>query len=197
MGIQVSEFVVEADPDVVARTRAVLLRSKRGSAWSTAVGGCLILAIAIGTTAITGFGLVSLPMAGLVVAGLILVADARRQFTAVRRMQATWTAIGIPPEVLHLSAAGLRCRVDIAPEPCFLPWSSVAKVSLHGGRLFAVELAPGVTSATPGVSGLDQPEVRRALRRRELRFPLSSLRRPPEEIDRALTAFTAGRLRIH
>ncbi|MFB9833931.1 hypothetical protein [Actinoallomurus acaciae] len=197
MGIQVSEFVVEADPDAVARTRGALLRSKRRSAWTTAVGGCLVLGIAVGTTAIAGLGLVTLPMAGQVVGGLILVADSRRQFTAVRRMQATWAAIGIPQEVLHLSAAGLRCRVDVAPAPCFLPWPSVAKVSLHGGRLFAVELAPGVTAATPGVSGLDQPEVRRALRRRALRFPLGSLRRPPEEIDRALTAFTAGRLRIH
>ncbi|GLY92353.1 hypothetical protein [Actinoallomurus iriomotensis] len=190
------EFVVEADPDAVARTRAALLRSKRGSAWSSAVGGCLILGIAIGATAIAGFGLVSLPMAGVGVAGLILVADARRQFTAVRRMRATWTAIGVPPEVLLLSPAGLRFRVDIAPEPCFLPWSKVAKVGLRGGRSLTVALAPGVTAATPGVSGLDQPEVRRALRRRELRFPLSSLRRPPEEIDRALTAFTAGRLRL-
>lgn len=190
-----SEFVVEADPDAVARTRAVVLRAKHSSAWSGAIGGVLLVGIAVAAVATIGLS-TAWPLLGSGVAGVVLVADSRRHFAAARRMAATWAAIGVPPEAMRLSREGLRCRIDMAPRPCFLPWPSVAAFHLRGGRTLAVQLAPGVTAATPGVSGLDQHEVRRALRRRELRFPLSSLRRPPEDIDQVLAAFTAGRLRI-
>ncbi len=193
--MQVSEFVVETDPDAVARARAVVLRARRVSAWSGAVGGGLIIGIAVAGVAAVGLS-TGWPMLGMGVAGVILVADSRRHFAAARRTAAMWAAVGVPPEAMRLSAEGLTCRVDLAPRPCFLPWSSVDACRLRGGRTLAVRLAPGVTAATPGVAGLDQPEVRRALRRRELWFLVGSLRRPPEEIDQALAAFTAGRLRI-
>jgi hypothetical protein len=193
--MQVSELVVEADPDAVARTRAVVLRAKRSSAWSGAIGGALLVGLAVAITAAVGLSM-AWPLLAVGVAGVVLVADSRRHFVAVRRMSATWAAIGVPPEAMRFSQEGLRCRIDVAPRPCFLPWPSVAAFHLRGGRILAVQLAPGVAAATPGVSGLDQHEVRRALRRRELRFPVSSLRRPPEDIDKVLAAFTAGRLRI-
>jgi hypothetical protein len=189
-GMRVSEFVVEADPAAVARTRALLLRTKRTSAWSAAIGAVLVVAIGVTTVVVAGFP-ASWLLTATVVVGLALAADARHHFIAAHRMRTTWAAIGMPREMMRLSLEGLRCRVDTAPEPCFLPWPCVREVRLRG-RLLTVELTPG-----PGASGLDQPSVRRAARRGELRFPAGALTRRPEEIDQALAAFTAGRLRIH
>lgn len=188
--MRVSEFVVEVDPDAVARRRAFLLRVKRRSAWSGTAGGGLVVGICVAFILVFGFT-AAWPLGISAVAGVLLIVNARREFAEARRMRATWEAIGIPPDVLRLSPDGLRCRLDTVPEPCFLPWSGVARVHRHAW-LLTVVLAPGVTAATPGVRGLDQPQVRRALRRRRLRLFVSSPHQSPEEIDRAIAAFTAG-----
>ncbi|WP_460339861.1 hypothetical protein [Actinoallomurus acanthiterrae] len=175
--------------------RAMQLRQRRVSGWSEAIGGGVIIGIAVAAVLVIGFSQ-AWTLVGSGIAGLLIAGDASKQFAARRRMAANWAAIGVPPEAMRLSRDGLRCRIDTAPRPCFLPWSCVAAFRLKSGFILAVELVPGVTATTPGVSGLDQPEVRRVAHRRGLRFFVRFLRRPPEEIDQALAAFTDGRVRV-
>ncbi|WP_433174501.1 hypothetical protein [Actinoallomurus sp. CA-150999] len=186
---------MEVDPEAVARTRAMQLRQRRVNGWIEAIGGGIIIGLAVATIFLAGFSQ-AWTLVGMGITGLILAGDAPKNFAARRRMAATWGAIGVPPEAMRLSREGLRCRIDAAPRPCFLPWSCVAAVHLKNRFVLAVELAPGVTATTPGVSGLDQPEVRRVAHRRGLRFYLRFLRLTPEEIDQALAAFTDGRVRV-
>jgi hypothetical protein len=182
------DFVVETDHNMVARTHFTLLRAQRGVARTLAIGGALIIAV----TLVAGLSLLLWPLLiGGAVAGLAACLEACRQYAGVRRRQAMWS--NIPAESMRLSSAGLLCRFDVAPEPCFLPWPTVEAFDLQDERILFVRLAPGVTETTPGVRGLGQ----RALRRWPPRFATASLRQSPEEIDQALSAYTDGRVRIH
>ena len=106
---------------------------------------------------------------------------------------------------MRMSAQGLRCSIDTAPDHLFFSWSAVTGFQLRtwrGQRFLVLGLAPGVTAGTPRVSGLDHPDAQRVLRRKVLgikgiRFAVSTLRRAIEEIDQALAHFTRGRVRIH
>jgi hypothetical protein len=181
------DFVVETDHNVVARTHFTMLRAQRGLARTLAIGGALIIAVAL----VAGFSLLIWPLLiGGVVLGSAACLESGRQYAGVRRRQAMWS--NIPAESMRLSEAGLLCRFDVAPEPCFLPWPTVEAFDLQGERILTVRLALGVTETTPGVRGLGQ----RALRRWPLRFATASLRQSPEEIDQALSAYTGGRVRI-
>jgi hypothetical protein len=106
---------------------------------------------------------------------------------------------------MRISADGLRCSIDAAPDSLFLPWHAIAgfhRRRWRGRWSLVLDLAPGVTAATPGVVGLDHPDVQRVLQRkvlgiRGLRFAVNSLRQPVGEIDQALAYFSNGRVRIH
>jgi hypothetical protein len=181
------DFVVETDHNVVARTHFTVLRSQRGLARTLAIGGGLLIALGL----VAGLALFGWP---LLIGGLVLGSaaclESARQYAGARRRQAMWS--NIPDESMRLSEDGLLCRFDVAPEPCFLPWRTVEAFDLQGGRMLTVRLASGVTVTTSGVRGLRQ----RALRRSTLRFATAALRQSPEEIDKALAAYTDGRVRV-
>ncbi|MQA97168.1 MAG: hypothetical protein GEV11_21935 [Streptosporangiales bacterium] len=201
------EYVVEVDQDVVAAARVRTLRLLRISAWTGVVGGGLILvlagvmaALATGPLGGTGFMLAAL----MAVPGVILLASERKKFARIRELQATWERYGLPDVAMRMSAQGLRISVDTAPDHVFLPWLAVAGFHVRtwrGQQLLMLGLAPGVTPASPGVIGLDHPDVQRVLSRKVLgvkglRFAVPTLRRPLPEIDQAAAYFTQGRVRI-
>ncbi|MEV0702138.1 hypothetical protein AB0I53_30070 [Saccharopolyspora sp. NPDC050389] len=196
----VTELVVEVDARTVAQGRTIVLRSRRTSAWTTSIAAGIITGLGVG-------GALTLPANWLVMLmiafpGLLLALDAGRQFAATRRLRETWQRAGIPAVAMRISAAGLHCSNEAAPA-VFLPWPAVAGIHLKrrlGQPMLVLELAPGTTAATPGVVGLDHPDVQRALRTktlgvRGLWFGVRSLRQPLEEIDRAFAHFTNGRVR--
>ncbi|MGW5643850.1 hypothetical protein ACWEV3_05475 [Saccharopolyspora sp. NPDC003752] len=196
---QEREFVVEIDARMVAQGRRFILRSRRTSAWISSIAAGLIIGLGGGSALVLPGNwpmmlLIALP-------GLFLALDAGRQFTAVRRLRETWQRAGIPAVAMRFSAAGLHCSNEAAPA-VFLPWPAIAGIHLKrrlGQPLLALELAPGA-AATPGVVGLDHPDVQRALRTktfgvRGLWFGVRPLRQPLEQIDRAFADFTGGRLR--
>jgi hypothetical protein len=179
------EYVVETDLAAVARSRAFTLRSGRQGGWVSLIGGGLIL----GTAAALAVGVGQYFWAvAEAVPGLIFGADGARKLAEVRSLRAQWQLEDLPPVAMRLSAAGLRCGADSV----FLPWSAVAGIRRTRRRRqwsLVVDLAPGVTDATPGVEGLStHPDA--------LRFKEASLRRRHEEIDQAMSHFTNGRVRI-
>ncbi|MBC6466310.1 hypothetical protein [Actinomadura alba] len=197
------------DRDVVLAARSRTLRARRISTWPMAVGGALIVAIAVllgvelvsdgdGAGAFAWAALQGLP-------GVVLLVGASREFAAVRRLRELWNTTEVPAVAMRMSARGLRCSIDMTPDELFFPWSAVTGFQLRtwrGQRFLVLALAPGVTASTPGVSGLDHPDVERVLHRKVfgikgIRFAVSTLRRPAEEIDQALTHFSEGRVRIH
>jgi hypothetical protein len=209
----VQEYVVKTDPGAVARMRASLLRTLPVSAWATAVIAVIMLLaltsslyirFAAGiriTSGLDVFGLiVKLMLAGFVA---LLVHDAKRRFAVTRRLKQTWSVKEISPVALRVTAEGLWCAVDAAPEPVVLPWAAVTHLQVKGRERFSVllvALAPGAAAA-PGVSGLDQPEVRSRTRRSlkgvsRLYLAVFSLRQSVSEIDQALGHFSGGRVRV-
>ncbi|MGR3931892.1 hypothetical protein [Streptomyces sp. BRA346] len=199
------EYVVKTDPGTVARVRASLLRTMPWSAWGTAIISVLlgaamaamVFALDLGGTELW-FVLFAWPVP-------IYLYDSKRQFTVLRRLKQTWAAKEISPVVMRVTDEGLWCAVDAAPEDVFLPWAAVTNVQVKvRGRISAlrVALAPGA-AATPGASGLDQPEVRRATRRTwkgvsRLRLTVYTPLRPlsESEIDQAVGHFSSGRVRV-
>ncbi|QLH25922.1 hypothetical protein [Streptomyces sp. Rer75] len=199
------EYVVKTDPGTVARMRASLLRTMPWSAWGTAIISVLlgaaiaamVFALDLGGTELW-FLLFAWPVP-------VYLYDSKRQFTVIRRLKQTWAVKEISPVAMRVTDEGLWCAIDAAPEDVFLPWAAVTNVQVKvRGRISAllVALAPGATTA-PGVSGLDQPEVRRRTRRNwkgvsRLRVPVFSPRQPvsESEIDQALGHFSGGRVRV-
>ncbi|MEV0054637.1 hypothetical protein AB0H34_29530 [Saccharopolyspora shandongensis] len=194
------EFVVEIDAGTVARGRTVILRSRRASAWTSSIAAGIIIGLGGGVALAFPDNwplmlLIALP-------GVFLALEAGRQFTAVRRLQEAWRQAGIPAVAMRISATGLHCSNEAAPA-VFLPWPAIAGIHLKrrlGQQMLVLELAPGTTATTPGVVGLDHPDVQRALRKktlgvRGLWFGVRPLRQPLEQIDRAFAHFTGGRLR--
>ncbi|WP_079343891.1 hypothetical protein [Streptomyces antioxidans] len=197
------EYTVTSDPEAVSRVRASLLRTLPMAAWA-GVGGAAVIAAAM-VLLLTALGPGASRLWALMFAWpvALLLYDARRRFTALRRLKRTWAVKDVSPVALRLSPEGLRCTIDAAPDPVVLPWSAIARVRVTGQGVSTVrvDLIPGVSAATPGVSGLDQPEARmRTHRTRKgrtrLRFVIYALREPLGDIDQALGHFSNGRVGV-
>ncbi|WP_262701171.1 MULTISPECIES: hypothetical protein [Streptomyces] len=161
------EYVVTSDPEAVSRVRASLLRTLPVAAWAGVAGAAVIIAAMVLLFVTVGAGASRLWVLVFAWPAVLFLYDARRRFTALRRLKRTWAVKGVSPVAMRLSPEGLRCTIDAAPEPVVLPWSAIAQVRVTGQGLSAVrvDLVPGVSATTPGVSGLDQPEARTRMRR--------------------------------
>ncbi|GAB4055235.1 hypothetical protein [Catellatospora paridis] len=195
----VDEFTVEVDQDAVLRARTMTLRALTSSAWVGLVGAGLIAGLAAVMLAIAGpLGLIN------AVPAVLLGASGARSLRRVRELRALWAGQGVAPVAMRLSAAGLRLSIDAAPDSIFLPWAAVQGMRLVrrlGQQVLVVELAPGVGPGSPGVTGLEHPDVQRVLNRkvlgvRGLRTAVRVLRQPVSAIDQALAGFTDGRVRV-
>lgn len=195
-----NEFVVEVDQRAVARARATTLSTLAVAAVSSLVGGGLIVGLSVAMvvgTRLYMFGAMAAP-------GLVLGYDGIRRLARRRRLRDMWAATGIAPVAMRFTVDGLRCGTDAAPDSIFLPWNTVAGLHLatwRGQQSLVIDLMPGVTPATPGVRGLEHPDVQRvlhhaALGTKGLRVATRVLRQPVPMIDRALASFTAGRVRV-
>ncbi|MFI0773646.1 hypothetical protein [Streptomyces sp. NPDC021212] len=208
----VQEYVVKTDPGAVARARASLLRALPRTAWAGLIGtvcvllllgGAFSLVFASGADSTFGTELVLV----LVLSGALLqLREGKRRFAAIRRLRQTWAVKEISPVAMRVTGEGLWCVLDAAPEPVFLPWAAVTHLQVKKRErlsVLMVALVPDAATA-PGVTGLDQPEVRSRTQRNRKGvsrlhlavFPL--LRHPVSEteIDRALGHFSGGRVRV-
>jgi hypothetical protein len=200
-----SEFIAEIDREAVLSARRRTLRTLRASAWVQMAGSALFVVIAALTAMHVPSGAAWKVTWLVLLPGPILWIRSWRQYAAVRHLEGTWNTMGVPAVAMRMSAHGLRCSIDAAPDHLFLPWSAITGFRLRtwrGQQILVLELAPGLKAGTPGVSGLDHPDVQRVLHHKVfgvqgLRFAVSTLRQPLEEIDRALAHFTQGRVHIH
>ncbi|WUA07900.1 hypothetical protein OG225_38570 [Nocardia sp. NBC_01377] len=166
----------------------------------------------VAASAMVGLLLVSLnqPIAVLsAVPSFVLAAFfayfAIRRLRAFRQLRDTWRAGGIPPWAMRMSGHGLEINSDADSESVFLPWGTVQGFRSHQWRrqhFIVVDIFPGVDAKTPGVIGLEAPDVQRALRKhifgtKGLRFALRNLDQPVSAVDHAAAYFTAGRVRVH
>lgn len=111
----------------------------------------------------------------------------------------------MPPWAMRLSGFGVEMKSDATPESVFLPWGTVQGFRLHRWRrqhFVVIDIFPGVDARTPGVVGLENPDVQNALNKhifgtKGLRFALSNLDQPVSAVDHAVAYFTAGRVRVH
>ncbi|MFD8095036.1 hypothetical protein [Streptomyces malaysiensis] len=197
------EYIVTSDPEAVARVRASLLRTLPVAAWAGVASAVVIVSAVALVLFALGHSASRLWVLVFAWPAAFLGYDARRRFADIRRLKRTWAAKEVSPVAMRLSAEGLRCAIDSAPEPVFLPWSAIAQVRVTGQGLSTVrvDLAPGASATTPGVSGLEQPEARMRMRRAwnggmRLRFTVYALRQPISEIDQALGHFSNGRIGI-
>ena len=208
------EYVVTTDPGAVARMRAASLRSLPWSAWSgvvgsvfmlVMVGGCVYFVLRINDGINQNTVLTLIPMVFLLCAVPFNLSDAKRNFAVLRRVKQTWAVKEVSSVAMRVTDEGLRCVIDAAPEDVFLPWAAVTNVQVKGrGRLSVLRVALVPEAATaPGVSGLDQPEVRRHTRRNwkgvsRLHLAVHRPLQPvsESEIDQALGHFSGGRVRV-
>ncbi|MBI0296264.1 hypothetical protein JBE04_17790 [Streptomyces sp. PRKS01-29] len=198
------EYVVTSDPEAVSRVRASLLRTLPVAAWAGVVGAAVIVAAMPLLLVTLGPSTSQLWVLVFAWPAVFFLYDAKCRFAALRRLKRTWAVKDVSPEAMRLSPEGLRCTIDAAPDPVLLPWSAIARVRITGQGLSSVriDLTPGVSATTPGVSGLEQPEVRTRTRRTwkgrtRLRFAVYALREPLSEIDQALGRFSNGRISVH
>jgi hypothetical protein len=195
----VEEFVVEVDQGAVKRARTTMLRATAVSAWANLVGAGIIAGLSAVLLRLAGpVGLLSAAVA------LLLGLSGARSLRKLRHLRAAWADLGVAPVAMRMSGAGLRLSIDAAPDSIFLPWSTVQGLRLvgRGGRqVLVVDLAPGVGVGSPGVAGLEHPDVQRVLNRevlgvKGLRTAVSVLRQPVSAIDQALAHYTDGRIRV-
>lgn len=195
----VDEFVVEVDRDAVLRARATMVRTHTLSGWISLVGAGFLAAMVVVLVELAGVvGLLNLMPAGLI--GL----NGARMLRRAGRLRVVWAAQGVAPVAMRVSPAGLRVSIDAAPDSIFLPWPVVQGFRMDrrlGQQVLVLDLMPGVTSATPGVTGLDHPDVQRVLQHKVhgtkgIRFAVQVLRQRPAAIDQALAECTDGRVRI-
>lgn len=194
------EFVVEVDQEAVRRARATMLRRQTLSGWFSLVGAGVLAGLAVVLSQSAG-------VAGLLglVAAILVGFNGVWALLAARRLRAAWAARPVAPVAMRISPGGLRLSIDAAPDSIFLPWPAVQgfhRINRLGEQVLVLDLTPGVTPASPGVTGLDHPDVQRVLARRTqgtrgLRFAARVLRQPPGTIDQALAACTGGRVRVH
>lgn len=198
------EYVVGLDHTVVLAARRRMLAAVRASAWAGTIGGALILLLAAGLAGFLG-GSALLVASFIAVPGVILLVSERRQFARLRELRATWNAHRIPDVAMRMSPQGLTLSIDVAAEHVFLPWAAVAGFQVRpyrGKRMLMLDLAPGVGPRSPGVEGLDHPDVQRVLTQevlglRGIRFAEETLTRPISDIDQAAAYLTQGRVRVH
>ncbi len=195
----VDEFTVEVDQDAVRRARTTTLRALTSSAWVTLVGAGVIAGLTVVLVSLAGpVGLVN------AVPAVLLGASGTRSLRKVRELRALWAAQGVTPVAMRMSPAGLRLSIDAAPDSIFLPWAAVQGmrlVSRLGRQILVVDLAPGVGPGSPGVTGLEHPDVQRVLNHKVmgvkgLRTAVRVLRQPVPAIDQALAGYTGGRVRV-
>ncbi|WP_144122810.1 hypothetical protein [Catellatospora sichuanensis] len=195
----VDEFTVEVDRDAVIRARITTLRAMTISAWVSLAGAGMIAGLAAVLVAIAGpIGLVN------VLPAVLFGVSGARTLRNVRELRALWAGQGVAPVAMRLSEAGLRLSIDAAPDSIFLPWAAVQGlrlVSRLGRQVLVVDLAPGVGPGSPGVTGLEHPDVQRVLTNKVLgvkglRTAVRVLRQPVSAIDQALAGYTAGRVRV-
>ncbi|MGH3746604.1 MAG: hypothetical protein ACRDT8_04305, partial [Micromonosporaceae bacterium] len=89
----------------------------------------------------------------------------------------------------------VRLAVQQTGVPVFLPWEVLAPVKLPL-RTLRFRLRPGVDVDHPGITGLEHPRVKRALRRTGLQIGLVGLDAGREEIAGAVRWFSAGRVQV-
>jgi hypothetical protein len=161
----VDEFVVEVDQDAVRRARKWTLRALTVSAWTQLVAAGIIAGLSAWLLTIAGsVGLME------AVPAVLLGASGARSLHNLRNLRAAWAG-GVAPVAMRLSHAELRLSIDAAPDSIFLPWPTVQGlrlVSQFGQKFLVVDLAPGVESGTPGVTGMEHPDVQRVLKRKVL-----------------------------
>ncbi|EXU65644.1 hypothetical protein Z951_24255 [Streptomyces sp. PRh5] len=197
------EYIVTSDPEAVSRVRASLLRTLPVAAWAGVAGAAVIIAAVVLLLVTLGPSASQLWVLVFAWPAVFFLYDARRRFAALRRLKRTWAVKDVSPVAMRLSPDGLRCTIDAAPDPVVLPWSAIAQVRIKGQGLSSVrvDLTPGVSATTPGVSGLDQPEARTRMRRTwkgrtRLGFAVYALREPLSDINQALGHFSNGRIGI-
>ena len=106
---------------------------------------------------------------------------------------------------MRISTEGVWSNVDTVREGLFLPWNAIVGFRVKrrvGEQLLFIDLADNVTPQTPGVIGLDHPDVQRALRTRVLfgikglRVNVRSIGQPLGEVNHALSYFGNGKVQI-
>ena len=198
------EYVVGADESAALRMRAETLGTlERWTSISVGVAvfaPCLALLLVVG-----GGGWVSdaTRLASVVVAAVVTPAGAIAARRGIEQARRFADAPGAGSVAMRLTGHGVRCGTDMAPDSIFLPWAVVTgarREDVRGLDLLILEVDPAPTG-TPGVDGLDTPEVQRMLRPKPrglggIGFATSVLRRPVAEIDEALGRFTDGRVLV-
>lgn len=192
-----SEFVVEVDQIKLLRAQRRALRLQSSSAWVSLVGAALIAGLAVPLLFLSAYHLVPL----ILLPALLFLYDGVRKLRRIRTARGLLSERGMAAVALRISATGLRCGID-AVDSIVLPWAALAGVRLHtylGQQALVLELAPGVGADTPGVEGLDHPDVRAVLRRKVHgaigpRYAVAVLRRSVPEISQALFHYSGGRV---
>ena len=192
------EFVVEVDQAKLLRAQRRVLRLQSSSAWVSLVGSAMIAGLSVPLLYLSAYYLVPL----MLLPALLFSYDGIRKLRRIRRARQLLGERGTASVAMRISAAGLRCGIDAVSDWIVLPWSALAGVRLHtyfGRQSLVLELAPGVGIDTPGVEGLDHPDVRAVLRRRVHgaigpRYAVGVLRRSVPEISQALFHYSGGRV---
>lgn len=193
----VDPFIVRIDRDVVRAKRAVSRRASVVGVVAMLIGGLVIVGLAV--TLFAGTGSADALMIG--VPGLIFLGGAVAQARVIKRGTPWYEGTELSDEAIRMTPDGMQLRLeDTEAEPVWLPWHTVAGFQLRrpfGQPILSLRLAPGVTAATAGVRGLDQPAVVRAFgpsnRRRGLSYGAAVLDQPVDAIDLAMRSFTDGR----
>ncbi|MGW4246598.1 hypothetical protein [Nocardia sp. NPDC004722] len=196
---KVGDFVVGADIAVVGRARTRTLRiGVIFAGFELAMAVVISMLAALMVWLVGAVGLLNLPSA------VFLAVDAIRKLRRLRRLRDVWAAVGIPRTAMRMSTGGLTLSIDAMADHIFLPWDAVLGLRLHrwlGADLLVVDLYPEVDDETPGVVGLDHPDVQRMLHNRihgtvGLRISLRILDQPVAALDQAAAHFTTGRIRV-
>ncbi|MEU4195181.1 hypothetical protein AB0E69_25000 [Kribbella sp. NPDC026611] len=191
-------FVVGLNREEVLRRRATVRRTRL-------IGGGITLtmtAIGLGLSIVLTIMLGDYWMIGLLmIASMVILGSsgiqALRQGTKLKRW---YDATDLPPYALRMTPAALELGVEGAPAPVVLPWPAVVGLRYQrkfGQPILEVVLQPGVTPASPGVTGLDQPAARATLQPSKWIktagfYGVASLDQSVEAIDQALRHFSNG-----
>ncbi len=191
---------MDVDQEAVVRARVRTLRLMRVAAWTNLISAAVVVGL-VGMGAAIAY---STPLLILLFPAVTLAFSGNYVLWSIGRTRRTWETTGISPLAFRMSPAGLRCSIDAAPDSIFLPWNAVVGFRLRrwrGGPRLILDLMPGVTPTTPGVQGLEHPDVQRILHKKVhgtkgLRYAISTLRQPVAAIDQALASFSGGRVRV-
>jgi len=191
-------FVVGLKRDEMLRRRARVRRLRLVGGAFTLLLSTLGLGLSIALT--TRMGDMWIAGVLMIASMLFLFASSLVPFVQWGKLKRWYAGTDLPPYALRMTTAALELGVEGAPAPVVLPWPAVVgfrRKRKLGQPLLQVVVQPGVTAASPGVSGLDQPAVRALLRRsRRVKtagiYSVASLDQPVEAIDQALRYFSNG-----